>query len=110
MENPFETLSRRLSNIENLLLDIKHAPKTEEEKPDRIYLKEVCELTGLKPPAVYKETSRHTNGMPCYRFGSRLVFSRKEILTWLHDQTVKKRSSTEIAVETLQASAKRKKG
>jgi excisionase family DNA binding protein len=32
MSNPFEALENRLSNIENLLLDIKHKPKETENK------------------------------------------------------------------------------
>jgi excisionase family DNA binding protein len=32
MSNPFELLEARLSNIENLLLDIKHPPQTTENK------------------------------------------------------------------------------
>lgn len=32
MSNPFEVLEQRLSNIENLLLDIKHPPKQTENK------------------------------------------------------------------------------
>ena len=32
MSNPFESIETRLSNIENLLLDIKHKPKETENK------------------------------------------------------------------------------
>jgi excisionase family DNA binding protein len=32
MSNPFEALENRLSNIENLLLDIKHKPEATENK------------------------------------------------------------------------------
>ena len=32
MSNPFESISNRLSNIENLLLDIKHKPQKTENK------------------------------------------------------------------------------
>jgi excisionase family DNA binding protein len=32
MNNPFESLDRRLSNIESLLLDIKHKPEETENK------------------------------------------------------------------------------
>lgn len=45
MSNPFETIDQRLSNIENLLLDIKHNPKEETEK---IYsVKELAEYAGV---------------------------------------------------------------
>ena len=32
MSNPFQTIDNRLSNIENLLLDIKHKPQKTEKK------------------------------------------------------------------------------
>jgi len=46
MNNPFETLDKRLSNIEDLLLDIKHKPK-EDLVNKRYNLKEVEKITGL---------------------------------------------------------------
>ncbi len=108
MENPFEVISKRLSNIESLLLDIKAAPKTEADKPDRIFLDDVIELTGLSAPAIYKESSQHKLGMPCSRFGNRLVFSRKEITAWMKENTIRKRSVDDQAAQDLQAVAKRK--
>jgi hypothetical protein len=33
MNNPFEIIEARLTNIENLLLDIKHAPKDQAIQP-----------------------------------------------------------------------------
>lgn len=108
MDNPFELISRRLGNIENLLLDIKHQPRSEAELPDRIDIKEVSKITGWKYPAIYKETSKHTNGMPCSRFGGRLVFSRKDILRWMAEKTIPKKSVSKLAAEQLQVVAKRK--
>jgi hypothetical protein len=108
MNNPFETIDARLSNIESLLLDIKHHPKPP-ELPDRMTLDEVCVDFNLTKPFVYKETSVHgTKGMPCKRFGSRLVFSRKEILQWMAEQTISKTSPGEIVNKQLQKSAKKK--
>jgi len=46
MNNPFETLDKRLSNIEDLLLDIKHKPK-EDLSNKRYDLKEAEKITGL---------------------------------------------------------------
>jgi len=43
--NPFEAIDQRLSNIENLLLDIKHNPKEETEK---IYsVKQLADYAGV---------------------------------------------------------------
>lgn len=46
MNNPFEIIDSRLSNIENLLLDIKHQPK-EDLSNKRYNLKEAEKITGL---------------------------------------------------------------
>ena len=49
MSNPFEALEIRLSNIENLLLDIKHPPQNKENK-----------LFSVKDLAVYAGVSELT--------------------------------------------------
>lgn len=43
--NPFEIIEQRLSNIENLLLDIKHNPKEETEKIFSV--KELADYAGV---------------------------------------------------------------
>ena len=45
MSNPFEALENRLSNIENLLLDIKHPPQQNENK--RFSVKVTAKRNGL---------------------------------------------------------------
>ncbi|MBZ4044508.1 helix-turn-helix domain-containing protein [Flavobacterium hibisci] len=44
MSNPFESIDQRLSNIENLLLDIKHPPQKEENR--LLSVKEVAKFAG----------------------------------------------------------------
>ena len=41
MNNPFQTISERLTNIESLLLEIKHKP-VEVEKPENVTVKEAA--------------------------------------------------------------------
>lgn len=48
MKNPFETIDFRLSNIETLLLDIKHKP-TEDLSDKRYTIKEAAELLKVIP-------------------------------------------------------------
>ena len=107
MNNPFEVIDARLTNIECLLLDIKHNPKPP-ELPDRMDLDELCSYFGLSKPFIYKETSSGAKGMPCERFGNRLVFSRKKIKDWMAAQTVSKPSIKELAAKNLQAAAIKK--
>lgn len=45
MSNPFEIIDARLSNIESLLLDIKHPPKQSENK--RYSVKETAERNSV---------------------------------------------------------------
>lgn len=45
MNNPFTTLEARLSNIENLLLDIKHPPQQKETK--LFSVKELAKYAGV---------------------------------------------------------------
>ena len=48
MSNPFETIDKRLSNIESLLIDIKHRPK-EDLSNKRYSIKEASEILGVIP-------------------------------------------------------------
>ena len=51
MNNPFTSLEKRLSNIENILLDIKHAPK-ENLSNKRYSIKEAAAILGVIPLTV----------------------------------------------------------
>lgn len=48
MNNPFEALDKRLSNIEEILLDIKHKPK-EDLSNKRYSIKESAEILRVSP-------------------------------------------------------------
>jgi excisionase family DNA binding protein len=51
MENPFNSLEKRLANIEDILLDIKHSPK-EDFSNKRYSIKEVSDILGVIPHTV----------------------------------------------------------
>lgn len=104
MNNPFDVLEARLANIESLLLDLKHTPKPVEELPDRITIDEVCRITGLRKPTIYKMTS--TGEIPCFRIGkAKLIFSRAELKKWMEARTIRKQSLEQIATKQLQTAA-----
>lgn len=82
MSNPFETIDKRLSNIENLLLDIKHNPATTEtksvEKNDLIVRKEALELLNISSSTLWlyeKEGKIQGYGVKGKRY-----YKRSEIL------------------------------
>ena len=52
MNNPFETISKRLSNIESLLLELKHKP-IEEEKSENLTVKETAEILKVSEQSVH---------------------------------------------------------
>lgn len=55
---------------------------------------------------LYKLTA--SDNIPCRKFGQKLVFSRKDILSWAEGQTKPKNDQSEI-IQTLARSARRKK-
>ena len=63
-------------------------------------------ITGLKKSGIYKLTAK--NEIPVSHFGSRLVFSRSELLTWVNSNTIKT-ECTEIAISKQIQLAARKK-
>ncbi len=57
MNNPFETINERLSNIESLLLDIKHKP-VEEDKKENLTIKETAELLKVSEQSIHNYIKR----------------------------------------------------
>ena len=60
----------------------------------------------LSKAKLYKLTA--SGNIPCRKFGQKLVFSRKDILSWAESQTKPKNSQSELLL-TLARSARRKK-
>lgn len=75
---------------------------------DLIGIEEACELTGWLKPTIYKKSFEGV--IPCSRMGKRLVFSRKELTSWMQSQTIRKSSPAEIATVHLQKEANKRKG
>ena len=88
MNNPFDTLETRLSNIEAILLDIKHKPKQNlnkqiEESDKLLNVEQTAEFLRLTIPTIYTKVSK--SELPVMKQGNRLYFSRKELLDYLKD-------------------------
>jgi excisionase family DNA binding protein len=76
MHNPFDTIEARLSNIEILLLDIKHGSKSIQDttEPDQILsIKEAAEFIKLSVPTLYRYVQRAE--IPVNKRGKSLYFS-----------------------------------
>ncbi len=86
MNNPFEILNDRLSNIENLLLDMKHSPKEANIASNAdvwFDLMELCDYLPDKPkkPTVYTWVKLKT--IPFHKGKKKLRFLKSEIDQWL---------------------------
>ena len=92
MNNPFEIIDARLSNIENLLLDLKHSSKEHQPEIDQLLtIKQASELIKLTVPTLYGYVSRNEIPFSKRPNSKRLWFSKKELTEWLlegHRKTI----------------------
>ncbi len=98
MNNPFETIDARLSNIETLLLDLKHTANDTghyQENDKLLTIKEAGEFLHLSIPTLYGYVSR--SAIPVSKQGKRLYFSKKELTDWI--KAGRKQTITEINAE-----------
>jgi phosphorylcholine metabolism protein LicD len=99
MINPFETIEARLSNIENLLLDLKHSNKgINQLETDRWFnLKELCAYLPDKPKHSTIYGYVHLKSIPFHKKGKPLIFLKSEIDLWL--RAGRKKTLSEIETE-----------
>lgn len=85
MQNPFESINLRLSNIENLLLDIKHNPKhtpeitvkdVSENRTRYMTLTEIFKHKLISKPTFYKHLREGKITM--YKLGGRSYVDKTE--------------------------------
>ncbi len=88
MNNPFESIESRLSNIESLLLDIKHPPFQETKNSEKLLtVKEAAEFLNLTVPTIYTKTSK--GELPFMKRGKRLYFSSTELTDYIKKGRIK---------------------
>lgn len=98
MNNPFEIIIERLSNIEVLLFNLKDTPKNRNNQlkdEDLLNIKEAADLLFLEVPTLCGLVSR--SEIPCMKKGKRLYFSKYELLPWV--RTERKMTSLDIQAE-----------
>ena len=100
MNNPFEIIEARLSNIETLLLDIKHQPKltgSDNLQEKLLSVQEAAELLNLTVPTIYSKVSR--GELPVMKRSKRLYFSRDELVNYIKQG--RRKTFTEIEKQEL---------
>jgi excisionase family DNA binding protein len=98
-----ELLLAKVENLENLLQS-KQTPEVNVN--DRINLDEACKVTGYGKSKLYKLT--YSDGIPHKLMGSRLVFSRSELLSWLDTNTVTRQPKSKTVLSSIADSAAKK--
>lgn len=85
MENPFEELTRRLGQIEDLILDLKKEmsikPK-EQSQPKLIKIDEAARITGYKKGYIYEMVCRKM--IPHIKKNRSIRFDRAELEEWIY--------------------------
>ena len=84
MTNPFEVIETRLSNIENLILDLKHknhTAETSEQLDEFLTIPQAAKLLHLSVPTMYGKT--HRNELPFMKRGKRVLFSKKQLIEYI---------------------------
>ena len=110
MTNPFETIDARLSNIENLLIDLKHKSKDgaiDSDSDQLLTIQQASELIKLSVPTLYGYVSRNEIPFSKRPNSKRLWFSKKELTAWLSEGRNKTISEINNEVHTY---VKKRKG
>ncbi len=83
MNNPFETINARLSNLEALTLEALNCLRTTTSttSPEVGGIELAQEITRLSKPRLYALVS--ARGIPHSKRGNKLYFNRTELLAWV---------------------------
>ena len=106
MNNTFELINERLSNIECLLLDIKHSPRGAQDNIDLLTITQAGELINLTVPTIYSLVSKKL--IPHNKKGKRLYFLKSELLDWVKSGRKKTISESEANPESHLATPKQR--
>ena len=83
MNNPFETINARLSNLEALTLEaLSCLRNTATAAPEVGGIELAQEITRLSKPRIYALVSKR--GLPVAKRGNKLYFNRAELLAWVN--------------------------
>lgn len=100
MTNPFDVIEARLSNIETLLLDLKHNPKAQSNSDRWFNLDELCDYLPDKPAksTIYGYVSAGLIPVHKQQGSKKLRFLKSDIDEWL--KLGRRKTITEIESES----------
>jgi excisionase family DNA binding protein len=100
MNNPFEAIDARLSNIENLLLDLKHTTKdtsNRSEADELLTVQDAAKVLRLSVPTIYGLISK--GELPVMKRSKRCYFSKVELINYIKQGRKKTHAEIEIEVQ-----------
>lgn len=85
MSNPFEAIDARLSNIESLLLDLKHKPleQVNSETETLLTVQSAAKFLSLSVPTIYGLISK--GELPVMKRAKRCYFTKEDLISYLRD-------------------------
>jgi len=95
MNNPFEAIDTRLSNIESILQEIRQSPKDiakQAETDELLTVQDAAKFLSLSVPTVYGLISK--GEIPVMKRSKRCYFSKLELMAYLKQG--RKKSNAEI--------------
>lgn len=110
MNNPFEVIDARLSNIETMLLNLKQEPNpitTTPQSDEILRIEQASKLLNLSKSTIYGYVRK--SEIPVSKKGKHLYFSKNDLLQWVKEG--KRKSLAEISAQAeLYVSSNRKGG
>lgn len=81
MENPFNTIEERLTNIERLLIDLKHNPVDQLEADKLLTVGEAAKYLSVSKPTIYRKISERS--IPFHKMSGRVYFIKNELIKFI---------------------------
>lgn len=109
MNNPFQTIDARLSNIENLLLDLKHSPQKDDTQPkadELLTVQGAAKFLSVAVSTIYALISK--GEIPVMKRSKRCYFLQADLINFLKDG--RKKTNAEIEASADQFLIKKKRG
>lgn len=85
MSNPFDSIDARLSNIESLLLDLKHKPfeQVNSEAEQLLTVQSAAKFLSLSVPTIYGLISK--GELPVMKRAKRCYFTKEDLISYLRE-------------------------
>ncbi|RMZ50224.1 DNA-binding protein [Flavobacteriaceae bacterium PRS1] len=85
MDNPFDEMNERLSQIDSKLTYLQEIAENEKQIDKILNIDEACDLLKVKKITIYRKVKNNT--IPHMKRGKKLLFNRNTLLEWLQESS-----------------------